>query len=57
MAGIELHANTVVSGHRTAAPPELPPHHQSHFTNLGVGEGLTAGANDLVAKTILGRSR
>jgi len=32
VAGIELHANTVVSGRRTAAPPELPPHHQSHFT-------------------------
>jgi hypothetical protein len=31
-AGLELHANTVVSGRRTAPPPELPPHHQSHFT-------------------------
>lgn len=31
-AGIELHANTVISGRRTAPPPELPPHRQSHFT-------------------------
>jgi hypothetical protein len=30
--GAELHANTVVSGLRTAEPPELPSHHQSHFT-------------------------
>ena len=30
--GVELHANTVVAGHRTSVPPELPSHHQSHFT-------------------------
>jgi hypothetical protein len=30
--GIELNAKTVVSGQRTAVPPELPSHHQSHFT-------------------------
>jgi hypothetical protein len=40
VAGIELHANTIASGHRTAAPPELPPHHQSHFT-LEPALGLT----------------
>jgi hypothetical protein len=31
-AGVELHANTVVSGRRGSVPPELPAHHQSHFT-------------------------
>ena len=30
--GIELHANSVLQGHREAAPPELPSHHQSHLT-------------------------
>jgi hypothetical protein len=30
--GAELHANTVVAGQRTTEPPELPMHHQSHFT-------------------------
>jgi len=30
--GIELHANTVIDGVRTSEPPELPAHHQSHFT-------------------------
>jgi hypothetical protein len=40
VAGIELHANTIVSGRRTAAPPELPPHHQSHFT-LEPAVGIT----------------
>ena len=33
--GIELHINTVVSGHHDADPPELPSHHQSHFTAEG----------------------
>jgi hypothetical protein len=32
VAGIELHANTVVSGLRAARPPELPPNHQTHLT-------------------------
>jgi hypothetical protein len=31
-AGLELHVNRVLSGVRTALPPELPPHHQTHFT-------------------------
>src|SRR4051812_34971910 len=31
-AGLELHVNTVASGVREAAPPELPPHRQTHFT-------------------------
>lgn len=30
--GAELHANTVAAGRRTSLPPELPAHHQSHFT-------------------------
>lgn len=30
--GVELHANTVIAGVRTSEPPELPQHHQSHFT-------------------------
>ena len=29
---LELHANSVASGLRTSAAPELPPNHQSHFT-------------------------
>jgi hypothetical protein len=40
VVGIELHANTIVSGLRAAPPPELPPHHQSHFT-LEPAVGLT----------------
>ena len=37
--GLELHANTVVSGQRDAVPPELPSNHQTHLTlepSLGV---------------------
>lgn len=30
--GIELHVNRVFDGRRVAAAPELPLHHQSHFT-------------------------
>jgi hypothetical protein len=30
--GLELHVNDVVDGQRTAPPPELPSHHQAHFT-------------------------
>jgi len=30
--GIELHANSVLDGHRDAVAPELPSHHQSHLT-------------------------
>jgi len=40
VAGIELHANTIASGRRVAPPPELPPHHQSHFT-LEPAVGIT----------------
>jgi hypothetical protein len=39
-AEIELHANTTISGRRAAPPPELAPHHQSHFT-LEPALGLT----------------
>lgn len=31
-AGLELHVNRVFAGLDTAQPPELPPHHQTHFT-------------------------
>jgi hypothetical protein len=37
--GLELHANTVVSGQRDAVPPELPSNHQTHLTlepSLGI---------------------
>ena len=37
--GIELHANSVVSGQREAVPPELPSDHQTHLTlepSLGI---------------------
>jgi hypothetical protein len=30
--GVEVHANSVISGVRTSVPPELPAHRQSHFT-------------------------
>src|ERR1700690_1183432 len=45
--GIELHANTVVSGRRDATPPELPPNHQTHLTlepSLGITRSLELGA-------------
>ena len=45
--GIELHVNRVFDGVRTADPPELPMHHQSHFTlepSLGVLPFLELGA-------------
>ncbi|HVU51815.1 MAG TPA: hypothetical protein VHL80_14060 [Polyangia bacterium] len=38
--GLELHSNVVASGATTAAPPELPPNHQAHFT-LEPSYGLT----------------
>ena len=44
--GIELHVNRVFDGVRTALPPELPMHHQSHFTlepSLGVLPFLELG--------------
>ena len=40
VAGIELHANTIVSGLRAAPPPELPPNHQTHLT-LEPAVGIT----------------
>jgi len=58
--GIELHVNRVFDGIRTAEPPELPLHHQSHFTlepSLGVSPcvaksssaaGYVAGATPIV---------
>jgi hypothetical protein len=30
--GLELHVNRVFDGVRSAEPPELPPHHQTHLT-------------------------
>jgi len=44
--GIELHVNRVFDGLRTAPPPELPMHHQTHFTlepSLGVLPYLELG--------------
>lgn len=44
--GIELHVNRVFDGVRTALPPELPMHHQTHFTlepSLGVLPFLELG--------------
>jgi hypothetical protein len=38
--GLELHANTVVSGQSQATPPELPSNHQTHLT-LEPSLGLT----------------
>jgi hypothetical protein len=46
-AGAELHVNSVLSGRRDATPPELPPHHQSHFTlepSLGITDWWEVGA-------------
>src|SRR4051812_6941452 len=45
--GLELHVNHVASGRKTAAPPELPPHGQSHFTlepSFGVAPWCELGA-------------
>lgn len=45
-AGIELHVNSVVSGRRDAVPPELPAHHQTHFTfepSLGISDWWELG--------------
>lgn len=39
--GLELHANDALGGVRTAAPPELPPHHLLHLT-LEPSLGLTS---------------
>ena len=39
-AGLELHVNTVASGVKESDPPELPQHHQTHFT-LEPSFGLT----------------
>ncbi len=30
--GLELHANSILDGRRDAVAPEIPQHHQSHFT-------------------------
>src|SRR5205807_7438228 len=41
------HLNTVPSGRKTADPPELPPHGQSHFTlepSFGITRWWEAGA-------------
>jgi hypothetical protein len=46
-ATLEIHLNSVVSGHHEAVPPELPSHHQSHFTAegaLGIFDWWEAGA-------------
>jgi hypothetical protein len=44
--GVELHVNRVFDGVRTALPPELPLHHQTHFTlepSYGVAPFLELG--------------
>ncbi len=44
--GVELHANSVIAGVRTAVAPELPAHHQSHFTlepAIGITDWWEAG--------------
>jgi hypothetical protein len=44
--GVEVHANSVIEGVRTAVPPELPPHGQSHFTlepAIGITDWWEAG--------------
>ena len=46
-ATLELHLNSVVSGHHEAVPPELPSHHQWHFTAegaIGILDWWEAGA-------------
>jgi len=46
-AGIEVHINSVIEGQREAVAPELPLHHQSHFTAegaIGVTRWWEAGA-------------
>jgi hypothetical protein len=45
--GLELHVNDVVRGAMTAAPPELAPNHQAHFTlepSYGVTDFWELGA-------------
>ncbi len=45
-AGLELHVNRVMDGVKTSVPPELPMHHQTHFTlepSLGVTPFLELG--------------
>jgi hypothetical protein len=45
--GLELHLNRVFDGIQSAEPPELPPHHQTHFTlepSIGVTPFLELGA-------------
>jgi hypothetical protein len=45
--GLELHVNDVIDGRRTARPPELAPHHQTHFTfepSFGVTSVWEVGA-------------
>jgi hypothetical protein len=45
--GIELHVNSVASGHRDAVAPELPPNHQTHLTlepSLGITPWCELGA-------------
>ena len=44
--GMEVHANSVISGVRTSVPPELPAHRQSHFTlepAIGITDWWEAG--------------
>src|SRR6185503_1321385 len=45
--GLEIHLNSVIEGRRDAEPPELPLHHQSHFTaegSIGITRWWDAGA-------------
>jgi len=44
--GLELHLNRIFDGVKTADPPELPPHHQTHLTlepSVGVTPFLELG--------------
>ena len=46
-ATLEVHLNSVISGHHEAVAPELPSHHQSHFTAegaIGIFDWWEAGA-------------
>src|SRR4051812_2252975 len=51
-AGLEAHLNYVASGDTSAAPPELPPHHQLHLTlepSYGVRPSWEVGAYFMTA--------
>ena len=58
--GLELHLNTVPNGLKSAEPPELAPHHQTHLTfepSLGVRPWWELGGYFQVALAADGRLR